>query len=67
VISTAPTSATKLKAKSLTGCDLDYRGMLSAALAALAQAQTLLAEISNATDAGDPNAATLASLLLSLT
>jgi hypothetical protein len=66
VISTPPTTATKTKAKTSAGGDIDYVGMCSAALAALAQAKETLIEITAATDSADPNLATLANILASL-
>lgn len=65
VAATAPTTLTAAKAN--TAPDLDYIGMIAAALQALAQARATFKALAAATDAGDPNATTLANILLTLT
>ncbi len=61
-----PTAATLALAKSTAGGNIDYEGMLSAALAALTEAQRSLLLVSAATDSADPNLTKITSLLQAL-
>jgi post-segregation antitoxin (ccd killing protein) len=60
---TTPTALTIAAAKA---AGIDYSGMMSAALSALAQSQCSLKALAAATHAADPNLATINNMLLTL-